>query len=364
MEIISVFIVISIIAIFFYVISNSTSSDSPNQTTTLKKKSKKKKKKNFIYDEYLNDNEYLNDYDGGHNNYNYTNLIHDNNKNSNFDNTFTQTQNESIMYDIRNLTISSTNPCLLVYLIDQSSSMRSQFGNASHSIAFEVSEAINDIIYEVGLRCIGSAGEIKNRFEIAIIGYGKNQETSQSAWEGQLSGKWVVSIKNIFDYPIGHENDKPIWIKPYSGYDTPMTKAFENAKRLCNDWINWGNHKDCHPPIIINITDGEATDGGHRYSDLIDEAQQIQELRTHYGTVKIMNIHISSRTGDRILFPNEAPTFDKYCQLLFDISSPLDENMIRIAQQKGYNIKQNAKGYVFNGNASDLINFLNIGTPQ
>jgi len=27
------------------------------------------------------------------------------------------------MYDLRNLTISSTNPCLLVYLIDQSGSM-------------------------------------------------------------------------------------------------------------------------------------------------------------------------------------------------------------------------------------------------
>jgi hypothetical protein len=38
--------------------------------------------------------------------------------------------------------------------------------------------------------------------------------------------------------------------------------------------------------------------------------------------------------------------------------------MIRIALQKGYDITNGAKGYVFNGNASDLINFLNIGTPQ
>jgi hypothetical protein len=127
------------------------------------------------------------------------------------------------MHDIRNLTISSTNPCLLVYLIDQSGSMNDRFGNASHSKSVEVANAINDILYEVGLRCIGSGGELKNRFEIAIIGYGKQGDNVQSGWEGQLSGKWVVSIKNIFEYPLGQENDKPIWIKPYSVSSTPMT---------------------------------------------------------------------------------------------------------------------------------------------
>ena len=71
---------------------------------------------------------------------------------------------------------------------------------------------------------------LKNRFELAIIGYGKNDDKVQSGWEGQLTNKWVVSIKNIFDYPLGQDNDKPIWIRPYATGSTPMTKAFENAK--------------------------------------------------------------------------------------------------------------------------------------
>src|SRR5690606_3560729 len=148
-------------------------------------------------------------------------------------------------------------------------------------------EAINDIIYEIGLRCIGSGGELKNRFEISIVGYGKNSNTVQSGWEGQLAGKWVVSIKNIFEHPLGQENEKPIWIKPYFEQNTPMTKAFENVKRLCNDWINWGNHRDCHPPIIINITDGEATDAGSSFAPLIKEVEKIKQLRTNYGYVNI-----------------------------------------------------------------------------
>jgi hypothetical protein len=248
--------------------------------------------------------------------------------------------------------------------------MNDKFGNATHTKAIEVTNAINDIIYEVGLRCIGSGGELKNRFEIAIVGYGKQENAVQSGWEGQLSGKWVVSIKNIFEFPLGQDNDKPIWVKPYSVSNTPMTKAFENAKRLCNDWINWGNHRDCHPPIILNITDGEATDAGSSFNTLKNQIEQIKSLRTNYGPVNILNIHISTRAGDKLLFPNENQFLeshlasDKFAKLLFEMSTLLDENMIRIAQQRGYDIRQNARGYVFNGNATDLIDFLNIGTPQ
>lgn len=269
------------------------------------------------------------------------------------------------MFDIKNLTISSTSPCLIVYLLDQSGSMDEKFGNGSHTKAVELANAMNEVIYEVGLRCIGSSGDIKNRFEIAIIGYGKEGDKVLSGWEGQLSDKWIVSIKNIFDYSLGQENNKPIWIKPYSKGVTPMTKAFESAKRLCVDWIGWGNHAESHPPIIINITDGEVTDAGRNFSLLKKEIEEIKNLSTHYGNVNILNIHISSLNKDRALFPSflkEAG--DVNAELLFDISTPLNENMIRIARQKGYAIDDNAKGYVFNGSASDLINFLNIGTPQ
>jgi len=269
------------------------------------------------------------------------------------------------MPDIRNLTISSTNPCLIVYLLDQSGSMQERFGNANHSKAIELANAINEVIYEIGLRCIGSSGEVKNRFEIAIIGYGKTENVVKPGWEGQLANKWVVSIKDIFDHSLRIEHDKPVWINPYNGSNTPMTKAFESAKLLCNDWINWGNHKDCHPPIVINITDGEATDGGTNFATLKNEIKQIEFLRTNYGAINILNIHISTMASDRVLFPMEAPrNADSYGKLMYDISTPLNENMIRIAQQKGYSVHMGSKGYVLNGNANDLINFLNIGTPQ
>jgi hypothetical protein len=172
--------------------------------------------------------------------------------------------------------------------------MEDLFGNASHAKSVEVANAINDILYEVGLRCIGTAGEIKNRFEVAIIGYGKASNSVQSAWEGPLQNKWVVSIKDIFDFPLGEENDKPIWIRPYAINNTPMTKAFENAYRLCQDWISWGNHKDCHPPIIINITDGEATDAGNSYQPLKEQVERkVLESDEYMNGIIQVRIHKS-----------------------------------------------------------------------
>ena len=221
------------------------------------------------------------------------------------------------MYDLSNLVITSTNPCLLVYMVDQSRSMEDSFGNASHSKSVEVANAINDILYEVGLRCFETDGTIKNRFEVAIIGYGKASNSVQSAWEGPLQNKWVVSIKDIFDFPLGEENDKPTWIRPYAVNNTPMTKAFENAYRLCQDWISWGNHKDCHPPIIINITDGEATDAGNSYQPLKEQVERLKTLTTNFGNAFVLNIHISSSAGDRKLFPNYLDSSDKFDEILF-----------------------------------------------
>jgi uncharacterized protein YegL len=267
------------------------------------------------------------------------------------------------MTDLTNFTISSTNPCLIIFLIDQSGSMSEKFGNASHDKSKEVANAINELLYEVGLRCY-SGDDVKNRFEIGIIGYGKDNNV-QRGWEGDLSHKWVVSIKHVFEHPLGVEDDKPTWISPIASGSTPMKQAFENAKRLTQEWINWGNHRDCHPPIIINITDGEATDGGKNFQDLLYEVNELKQLRTNYGAVNILNIHISEKIADRVLFPNEISNLNnKFSKLLFDMSTHLNENMVRIALQKGYNISNNAKGYIYNGNAVDLINFLNIGTPQ
>lgn len=264
------------------------------------------------------------------------------------------------MYNLETLQISSTFPCLVIYLLDQSGSMEDPF-SPNISKAQKVADAINEIIFETGLKCFDSNGNVKNRFEISVIGYGGRNSAVEPAWEGSLQGHWVVSIADVFTNAIGEQNGIPIWITPKAVSDTPMARAFENAYRVCEAWINWGNHRDCHPPIIINITDGEATDGGTFDSTLKKKVQQLKSLHTNYGGVNIFNIHISGLSGDSILFPNNSPIRGN-ASLLFELSTELNPQMVALANRMGYNVQQGARGYVFNGSPKHLMDFLNIGS--
>lgn len=113
------------------------------------------------------------------------------------------------MYNLETLQISSTFPCLVIYLLDQSGSMNDPF-SPNISKAQKVADAINEIIFETGLKCFDSNGNVKNRFEISVIGYGGHYSAVEPAWEGSLQGHWVVSIADVFTNAIGEQNGIPI----------------------------------------------------------------------------------------------------------------------------------------------------------
>jgi hypothetical protein len=265
--------------------------------------------------------------------------------------------------DINNLVVTSANPCLLIYMLDRSLSMNDPFGNARISKAQALCNAINDTVYEAGCRCIsGASGEMKSKFEIALFSYGNG--TISSGWEGSLASEFVHPIVNIFKYPLFTTSDDiPKWINPSGNGGTPMLAAFENVKDLCEDWINWGDHRDvCHPPIIINITDGEATDDRYPFNGIKNAVTQIRSLSTVYGYSIIMNIHVSGDNSDKVTFPDRAPNDGVYENFLYEISSPLYEGMITQARNEGYNIADNARGYMFNAAPADLVKFIKIGS--
>jgi len=51
----------------------------------------------------------------------------------------------------------------------------------------------------------------------------------------------------------------PIWFDPVANGGTPMCQALMRAQDILRTWF--AQHPGCFPPIVINITDGEATDG-------------------------------------------------------------------------------------------------------
>src|SRR2546427_8925328 len=50
----------------------------------------------------------------------------------------------------------------------------------------------------------------------------------------------------------------PVWFDPYWKGGTPMCAALKEATEITQTWCQ--EHPNGFPPIVINITDGEATD--------------------------------------------------------------------------------------------------------
>jgi hypothetical protein len=135
-----------------------------------------------------------------------------------------------------------------------------------------------------------------------------------------------------------------------------MCQALELARQTVAAFIS--KCPGCFPPIVINITDGQATDG-----DIAPPGAAVRDLCSSDGNVLLFNIHISSRQEKPILYPaGDELLPDAYSKLLFRISSPLPAEMLKQAQGVDGRIVDGARGFVFNGDLVSVIQFLDIGT--
>ena len=136
-----------------------------------------------------------------------------------------------------------------------------------------------------------------------------------------------------------------------------MVQAIQLAISWVKSWVE--NHSESFPPIVINITDGESTDG-----DPLTSLATLQGLSTSDGNVLVWNCHLSESKVHPVSFPyaeHQLPE-DRYAKMMFSMSSELPEEMIAIAKEEYENVSQGARGYVFNAQLEDLIKLLDIGT--
>ena len=125
---------------------------------------------------------------------------------------------------------------------------------------------------------------------------------------------------------------------------------------MVSEWV--GQHPNSFPPIAINITDGEATDG-----DPKEPAKDLRALGTSDGELLLFNCHISSLGGSKVFFPeNVDPIPDPYAKKLFEISSQLTPQMIAIAGKERFVVGESSRGFAFQADMVDLVRFLDIGT--
>jgi hypothetical protein len=267
--------------------------------------------------------------------------------------------------------ISRQNPMLFLFLVDQSGSMDDQWVLPNTSKATEVTEIMNQFLLTLINK--SSKGEgIRDYFCIGVIGYGAQ---IGSALGGVLSGKELVMISQIAKTPMRIEERKkkvisadgeivektgkfPVWLDPAADGTTPMCGAIEKAKTIVENWLGLPEHKDCFPPIIINISDGEPQDG-----DPTLVAEQLKHLYSSDGYALFFNVHISSQKISPIEFPDSDKFLpDKYAKLLFKMSSIMPNYMVEISKEEGFEVTENSRGFVFNAKMKELEKLLIIGT--
>jgi len=267
--------------------------------------------------------------------------------------------------------ISRGNPSCFVFLIDQSGSMADVFGagEGNQKKSDGVADAINRMLQNLVIKCAKEEG-IRDYFHVGVIGYGAQVGP---AFSGALAGKQMVPISEVGNSParVEQRNKKvpdgaggivdtpvrfPIWFEPVANAGTPMGQALGQAKSVIETWLS--QHPGCFPPIVINITDGEATDG-----DPTSAADEIRKLKSNDGEVLLFNLHVSSQRGSQIEYPSsDSGLPDKFAQQLFQMSSPLPEYMMNIAKKEGMNVTEGSRGFVFNADMVAVIKFLDIGT--
>lgn len=263
--------------------------------------------------------------------------------------------------------LSSSNPGCFIFLLDQSGSMASPWGSTG-SREEQVADILNKFLQEMCLIC-DAGGVVKDRVYVSVIGYGSSVG---SAFSGVLAGKDNVKLSEIDANPIEiqkkikKESDGaggiidseimfPIWVKPQSGGGTPMKEAFAKGLEIVKDWV--ANHPNSYPPLVINITDGEYG------SSPINEVNSMKALATSDGNTLVFNVHIEN--NDKVIFcPDNKKDLSGFGAELYEFSSELPSSMVSMAKEKGNpNVKNGAKGLVFNGDFISLVTFLQFASP-
>ena len=276
--------------------------------------------------------------------------------------------------------ITRNTPTAFIFLIDQSVSMQkyTTLYGEEMPMAEAVARIVNHQLNELVLRCV-KGSETRDYYDIAIIGYG---EKAYSGWKGELEGRDFVKPSELKEHPYKKittkketrtrkgvkvvEIEEVQWIEAEATQGrTRVHLAFEKAKGLLDEWMEKHHDKDCYPPTIINITDGEFNGATKEY--VLQQANELKSMFTNDGNVILFNIHISANKAVCVTCPasKDEVSFSSLATTMYEMSSLLPMRYSdRIADLRGDGTPNNRyRAMSINADMSTLIQLMDIGTP-
>jgi hypothetical protein len=269
--------------------------------------------------------------------------------------------------------VDRSTPSCMIFLVDQSGSMTETMAGTQSSKADVVAEQLNSTVMELIQRCSKSHTELPRRyFAVSILGYSTNNfgtpivgpllsipnQVESLTWSTDLAQhplRIEQRTKQTSDGSLTYR--MPIWVESNGKGGTPMCAAFNQAGQIASAWIK--SYPASFPPIIINLTDGESTDGNPT-----QWADRIKALESDDGNALLFNVMLSDKTkNDPQLFPSERTALSgRYPRMLFDMSSELPEIMIDAARRQGHPVSTGARGMSMNADFRAVVSFLSVGT--
>ena len=153
--------------------------------------------------------------------------------------------------------MSSSNPSIWIFVIEQSIRMNSLLKSVSKSKAVVATQLVNQLIYTVIMRNYDGVAP-KNRCFISVIGYNHDVKELCSGW-----------LKDLDENPLRYETAKekqyngnggiievevkqPVWIEVKSeSDDSAKDLTLDEVKKILIKWIE--NQGEMSLPIIFNI---------------------------------------------------------------------------------------------------------------
>lgn len=265
-----------------------------------------------------------------------------------------------------------------VFAIDGSGSMLEtiRFRGQTMTKSEAVAAVTNSLLFELIERARRSDG-VRDYYDIGVIGYSGDNETKSLLPGAEVLTsvcKLAVQKPQIRTQVVEHrlpdgsislrDIPSPEWIEPHAAGQTPMHDALHYAYELLRAWTARPENAASFPPVVFNITDGEATDCDQE--ELRSVCEKLKSLRTTDGNILLINIHIAASDASQgVFFPSEDETDypNRYARLLYDCSSQLPEIFNQaIREAKGPGALPPFRGMSYNASAAELVALLNIGS--
>lgn len=219
-------------------------------------------------------------------------------------------------------------------------------------------------------------GEYRHYYDIALLGYSGTSVYSLLGDELKMVPITELAVRKVrrMHYALSYNTinrgrlpmheEVSMWVEPRAQGNTPMFRMITTVTQMVEEWCAREENRDSFPPLVFNVTDGEASDGS---ADMLRSASRaLKQTATNDGNTLFVNVHITANTNHApVIFPNiyEVPISIRQAHLLADISSIMPEQFHRYIGECRHSFAR--PPYIamsYNASMSELVAMLNIGS--